>query len=137
MKIFLWQLTNMFQGDSKTSQFSSYFPKCDVSVVQARAFAHLPRSTLQNILVPVTHHHHRLINCYDSFQPSWICTTAKQILHEICLQVSDQTLVKDYTGQTLSITVILTRVYALTLISALPGNLSGTKKLTLTYLNKR
>ena len=89
MKIFLWLLTNMFQGDSKTSQFSSYFPKCDVSVVQARAFAHLPRSTLQNILVPVTHHHHRLINCYDSFQPSWICTTAKQILHEICLQVSD------------------------------------------------
>ena len=123
--------------DSKISQFSSHFLKCHISVIQARALGHLP-STLQNVLVLVTHHHHRLINYYDSFQPSWNFISAKHIsLHETCLPSERlNTLVKDYTGRLLKIIVPLTRFCAPTLISVLPGNLSESKKLTVS-LSKR
>lgn len=118
--------------DSKISQFSSHFPKCHISAVQARAFGY-PPSTLQNVLVLMTRHHHRLINYYDSFQPSWNFISAKHIsLHETCLSSERlNTLVKDYTGPSLRVIVTLTRFYAPTLVSVLPGTLPGRKKLTL------
>lgn len=123
--------------DSKISQFSSHFPKCLISVVQARAFGY-PPSTLQNVLVLVTHHHHRLINYYDSLQPSWNFISAKHIsLHETCLSSERlNTLVKDYTGQSLRVIVTLTIFCVPTLVSVLPGTLPGSKKLTLS-LSKR
>lgn len=43
MKLLLWATgTHVPWGDSKTAQFSSHFPKCHISVVQARAFGHQP-----------------------------------------------------------------------------------------------
>lgn len=122
--------------DSKISQFSSHFPNVISEQFKPEHLV-ICQSTLQPVLVLVTHHHHRLINYYDSFQPSWNFISAKHIsLHET--QLSSErlnTLVKDCTGQSLRITVTLTRLCALTLISILPGDLSGSKKLPLS-LNK-